>query len=44
MPKLPNMSSTAVMKRRIMTKIQKAERAKEPAPVPVVKVRIAKPR
>ena len=44
MPKLPNMSAAAVMKRKIMTKARKAEMAKEPPPPPVVKVRIAKPR
>ncbi len=44
MPKLPNMSAAAVMKRKMMTKAQKLERAKEPPPAPVVKVRIAKPR
>jgi len=44
MPKLPNMSAAAVMKRKMITKRQKAERAKEPAPAPVVKVRIAKSR
>jgi hypothetical protein len=44
MPKLPNMSAAAVMKRKIMTKVQKAERAKEVPAAPVVKVRIAKSR
>jgi hypothetical protein len=43
MPKLPDMSAAAVLKRKAITKAQKAERAKEPPVVPVVKVRIAKP-
>ena len=45
MPKLPNPSPAYVLKRRAITKAAQAERAKEqPAPAPVVKVRIAKPR
>jgi len=44
MPKLPNMSAAAVLKRKAMTKAEQAERVKEPPPPPVVKIRIAKGR
>lgn len=44
MPRLPSTSAAFVMKRKIMTKADQAERAKEPAPAPVVKVRVAKGR
>lgn len=44
MPKLPSMSPAAILKRKIITKTMQAERAKEPPPAPVVKVRMAKPR
>jgi len=44
MPKFPSMSATSVAKRKALSKAQKLERAKEPAPVPVVKIRMAKPR
>jgi hypothetical protein len=44
MPKLPDMSAAAVKKRQAMTLARKAEQAKEPPPVHVVKIRMAKPR
>ncbi len=44
MPKLPSMTPAAVLKRKAITKAQKAERAKEVPPPPVVKIRMAKPR
>jgi hypothetical protein len=44
MPRLPSTSAAFVLKRKAITKAEKAERANEPAAVPVVKVRIAKPR
>lgn len=44
MPRLPNPSPAFVLKRKAITKAQKAERANEPPPAPVVKVRMAKPR
>jgi len=44
MPKLPDMSTAAVKKRKELTQAEHARRAKEPPPPPVVKVRIAKPR
>jgi hypothetical protein len=44
MPKLPDMSAAAVKRRKAMTKAAELERAKEPPPVPVVKIRMAKPR
>ncbi len=44
MPKLPDMSAAAVKKRQVLTLARKAEKAKEPPPVRVVKIRMAKPR
>jgi hypothetical protein len=44
MPRLPNTSAAFVLKRKAITKAQKAERANEPPAPPVVKVRIAKTR
>jgi hypothetical protein len=44
MPKLPDMSAAAVKKRQAMTKAAELARSKEPVPVPVVKIRMAKPR
>jgi hypothetical protein len=44
LPRLPSMAAAFVMKRKEITKAEKAERAKEPPPAPVVKIRIAKPR
>jgi hypothetical protein len=44
MPKLPDMSAAAVKKRQVLTLARKAEKAKEPPPVHVVKIRMAKPR
>ena len=44
MPKLPDMSAAAVKRRKAMTKAAEIERAKEPPPAPVVKIRMAKPR
>ncbi len=43
MPKLPDMSVTAVQKRKVMSDKAKAEAPKTPAVV-VPKIRIAKPR
>ena len=44
MPKLPDMSAAAVKKRQVLTLARQAEKAKEPPPVHVVKIRMAKPR
>jgi hypothetical protein len=44
MPKLPDMSPAAVLKRKLMTEAERVRRAKEPPPPPVVKVRMAKSR
>jgi hypothetical protein len=44
MPKLPDMSAAAIKRRKAMTKAAELERAKEPPPAPVVKIRMAKPR
>jgi hypothetical protein len=44
MPKLPDTSAAAILKRAKMSEAKKAEAAKEPAPPPPVKVRIAKSR
>jgi len=44
MPRLPNPSPVYVLKRKAIAKAQRELAAKEPAPVPVVKVRMAKRR
>jgi hypothetical protein len=44
MPRLPSTSAAFVLKRKAIAKAEKAERVKEPPAVPVVKVRMAKPR
>ena len=43
-PKLPDMSASAISKREALTKVQKANKPKEPATPPAPKVRIAKGR